>query len=224
MKILLFVLTIFVKLYFLYLVNGGLNGLSNGPIHGNFVQSATSKLECNEENVHNSQSKISQLTKQIEESEEKLKSMDIDLRARDTVISELETRITLSHTSNSFTSTNNSHSNTTETKSPLSIEVEMMRQQLNTLQSTIAKRDEQIEQLNLQIYEPKPSDSSDHEIQNEYTNTKPAFDALQREQDDLLIMLSEQDNKLELYKNKLRELGHNIVSDDEEGLDDTDLL
>ena len=60
-------------------------------------------------------------------------------------------------------------------------------------------------------------------MQNKYANMKTSFDALQNEQDDLLIMLSDQDNKLELYKNKLRELGH-IMSDDEEGPDDTDLI
>jgi len=207
----------------LCLVNGGLNGISNGPLVGNLAQSAPSKHEFNEENDHNSQSKILRLTEQLKESEEKLKRMDIDLRARDTVISELETRITFSQTANSLTNSNNSHSNTTEKNSPLSIEVEMMRQQLNTLQSTIAKRDEQIEQLNMQICEPKTTDSSIHDMQNKYANMKTSFDALQNEQDDLLIMLSDQDNKLELYKNKLRELGH-IMSDDEEGPDDTDLI
>jgi chromosome segregation ATPase len=141
--------------------------------------------------------------------------MEVDLRARDTVIRELESRITSSQTFNSFPISNSSHGNTTENNSPTSIEVEMMQQQLNTLQSTIGKRDEQIEQLNLQIRELKPSNSGDHEIQNKYTNMKTAFDALQNEQDDLLIMLSDQDNKLELYKNKLREMGHNILSDDE---------
>ena len=53
---------------------------------------------------------------------------------------------------------------------------------------------------------------------------KSAFEALQSEQDDLLIMLSDQDNKLELYKSKLREIGNNIVSDDEDGRVDNELL
>ena len=205
------------------LVNGGLNGLSNGPLVGNLVQSATSKHESNEEHVHNSQSKILLITEQLKESEEKLRKMEIDLRARDTVISELETQITISQTSNSFPNPTDSQFNTTETKSSLSIEVEMMQQQLNALQSTIAKRDEQIEQLNSQICEPKPYDPSNNELKHKYTDIKTAFDALQNEQDDLLIMLSDQDNKLELYKNKLRELGHNM-SDDEECPDNSNLL
>ena len=96
-----------------------------------------------------------------------------------------------------------------------------MRQQLNTLQSTVAKRDEHIEQLNSQLLEQK-GNSKDHELTVKHEELKTAFEALQTEQDDLLIMLSDQDNKLENYKNKLRELGHNIASDEEEA-DDHDL-
>merc|ERR1712080_300790 len=66
-------------------VNGGLNGISNGPLVGNLAQSAPSKHECNEEHIHNSQSKILLITEQLKESEEKLRRMEIDLRARDTV-------------------------------------------------------------------------------------------------------------------------------------------
>ena len=108
------------------------------------------------------------------------------------------------------------------TDTSLKIEVETMRQQLNALQSTVAKRDEHIEQLNSQLLEQK-GNSKDHELTVKHEELKTAFEALQTEQDDLLIMLSDQDNKLESYKNKLRELGHNIASDEEEA-DDHDLL
>ena len=98
-----------------------------------------------------------------------------------------------------------------------------MRQQLNTLQSTVAKRDELIEQLNAQISKGTSSNSNDNELSVKHVELKTAYDALQTEQDDLLIMLSDQDNKLERYKNKLRELGHDIASDDED-IDDHGLL
>ena len=144
--------------------------------------------------------------------------MEVDLKARDSVINELEVRIASSQVSNIDNSLN--HSN--EISNSLKIEVETMRQQLNALQSTVAKRDEHIEQLNSQILEQK-GNSKDHELTVKHEELKTAFEALQTEQDDLLIMLSDQDNKLESYKNKLRELGHNIASDEEEA-DDHDLL
>ena len=197
-------------------VNGGLSIVTNGPINGN-IHSEIAKSDVIQEES-SLQSKVLQLSNQLHQSEQLIKKMEVDLKARDTVINELEIRIASSQVSNINDS--NNHSN--EISNSLKIEVETMRQQLNTLQSTVAKRDEHIEQLNSQLLEQK-GNSKDHELTVKHEELKTAFEALQTEQDDLLIMLSDQDNKLENYKNKLRELGHNIASDEEEA-DDHDLL
>ena len=199
-------------------VNGGLNTITNGPLNGNPSQSEISKSANIQDNENALETKVLQLTSQLEQSGQQLKKMDVDLKARDTVIKELESRIA-SHVSDP----NNFHNNTNELNGPLNIEVETMRQQLNTLQSTVAKRDELIEQLNAQISKGTSSNSNDNELSVKHVELKTAYDALQTEQDDLLIMLSDQDNKLERYKNKLRELGHDIASDDED-IDDHGLL
>ena len=209
------------KPIYLILVNGGLAYIPNGPNTNNLTHS---ECEGIKETGASSQSQITKLTIQLRESEEKLKRMEVDLHARGTVIAELETRIASTPIVDSPPITNNLHNNTIESSVPLGIEIEMLQQQLNTLQNTIAKRDERIEQLNLELIEQKQQPSSDHEIQSKFTDIKNAYDALQTEQDDLLIMLSDQDNKVELYKNKLRELGHNILSDDEEIEEDNGLL
>jgi len=198
-------------------VNGGLNNVVNGQGTSN-IPSESDKVINNQDNDNLLQTKVVQLSAQLEKSEQRLKMMDVDLKARDSVISELETRIA----SSQITSSNNSHLDTNGISDPVKIEVETMRQQLNALQFTIAKRDEQIEQLNAQLLDHKTL-VIDHELTAKHEELKTSYDALQTEQDDLLIMLSDQDNKLEKYKHKLRELGHCIASD-EEDIDDNELL
>ena len=198
-------------------VNGGLNNVVNGQGTSN-IPSESDKVINNQDNDNLLQTKVVQLSAQLEKSEQRLKMMDVDLKARDSVISELETRIA----SSQITSSNNSHLDTNGISDPVKIEVATMRQQLNALQFTIAKRDEQIEQLNAQLLDHKTL-VIDHELTAKHEELKTSYDALQTEQDDLLIMLSDQDNKLEKYKHKLRELGHCIASD-EEDIDDNELL
>ena len=88
-------------------MNGGLKGISNGPVN-NLLQSPTTNNECNEENVRSSQSRTLELTNELKESETRLKSMEVDLRARDAVISELESRITSYQMASSLPNSNTS--------------------------------------------------------------------------------------------------------------------
>lgn len=205
-------------------MNGGLITVPNGPASINSLQSSNIKCEDNSVNLNDMQLQISTLAVQLKESIEKEKRMEVDLKARDAVISELEARISANQISESFSISNNNGDIPPEKDSALTIELEVMQQQLNTLHATIAKRDEHIEQLNSQLYTEKNHESIIHDTEAKYNKMKTAFDALQGEQDDLLIMLSDQDNKIELYKNKLRELGHKITSDEEEEEDEKDEL
>ena len=209
-------------------VNGGLIGLSNGPIVNQTAEVSQSNVEYDNEASH---MQMQQLISQLKLTEEKLKTMEVELSARDTVISELEARITSQNPVNSTAATNtNGHQGMSESSGQLSIEVEMMQQQLITLQSTVANRDEEIELLRTQLGSQRqsstPSNVGENEITKKYNEIKVAYDALQSEQDDLLIMLSDQDGKVERYRNKLKELGHKVLSDDEddEGADDNELM
>ena len=62
----------------------------------------------------------------------------------------------------------------------------------------------------------------------ELAKVKEAFSTLQSEQEDLLMMLSDQDSKLKLYKKKLKILGtaeevNNLSPDDEEEAEEDEL-
>ena len=59
--------------------------------------------------------------------------MEVDLKARDAVISELEARISANQISESFSISNNNGDIPPEKDSALTIELEVMQQQLNTL-------------------------------------------------------------------------------------------
>ena len=44
----------------------------------------------------------------------------------------------------------------------------------------------------------------------EHQELKEDMETLKKEQDDLLVLLADQDTKIESYKNKLKELGHQV--------------
>ena len=46
------------------------------------------------------------------------------------------------------------------------------------------------------------------------------LDTLKKEQEDLLVLLADQDTKIDKYKTKLKELGQQVEDDDEDDLDD----
>ncbi|XP_029635799.1 general vesicular transport factor p115 isoform X2 [Octopus sinensis] len=61
-------------------------------------------------------------------------------------------------------------------------------------------------------------------LNNEKANVLADTESLKKEQDDLLVLLSEQDGKIEEYKEKLKELGCVIEDDDDEDDDDLDVV
>ncbi|GFN80981.1 general vesicular transport factor p115 [Plakobranchus ocellatus] len=54
----------------------------------------------------------------------------------------------------------------------------------------------------------------------EYQKLKDEMETIKKEQDDLLVLLADQDAKIDKYKSKLKELGQEIEDDDD---DDDDL-
>lgn len=89
-----------------------------------------------------------------------------------------------------------------------SIEVQNLQTQLDALQTILAKKDNEIEAL-------KNGD-------DELNTLKCDFASLQSEQEDLLMMLSDQDLKIREYKKKLKLLGalENGGESDDEDLSD----
>jgi len=57
-------------------------------------------------------------------------------------------------------------------------------------------------------------------VKAQLENTKKSLEGVQSEQEDLLVMLSEQEEIIKKYRARLRELGENIVSEEEDDDDD----
>ena len=55
-----------------------------------------------------------------------------------------------------------------------------------------------------------------HALQEQLTEMKSSFSALEEEQEDLLVCLADQDIKMKGYKQRLRELGQYVTDDEEE--------
>jgi len=104
-----------------------------------------------------------------------------------------------------------------------------LQTQLEGLHQALAMKDSQIEALKQNHLvngekEVKSELKSELKTENsdEIHELKEAFTALQNEQEDLLMMLSDQDLKLREYKKKLKNLGQ-PVSDEEDLEEDDDL-
>ena len=76
-----------------------------------------------------------------------------------------------------------------------SAELELVQKQLSTLQVSLSGKD-------LELEEAKKS----------YGDLKESFESLKDEQEDLLIMLTDQEEKVEKYKKICKQLGHPVES------------
>ena len=95
------------------------------------------------------------------------------------------------------------------------IELKNMQIQLEALQAALAQRDSQIEALKADHENKEKIHCNGDSDIAESAKLKEAFESLQNEQEDLLMMLSDQDMKLRKYRKILKNLGQ-IVSEDEE--------
>ena len=139
----------------------------------------------------------------------KIDNLEKELKIRDDIIHELEVRWTLNHDESS------------------DIEIKNLQKQLEALQNILAKRESEIEDLkNHQHQRLTTSEAvvngvnktenclnNDEKLNNDL---KSAYETLQGEQEDLLLMLSDQDTKLNEYKKKLKSLGFVLDEDEDE--------
>merc|ERR1712227_809300 len=98
-------------------------------------------------------------------------------------------------------------------------QLQVSQQQLYTLSVSY-------EQLRLSKVSEVDNDNSENgavmELISKLETAEQSIKSINSEQEDLLVMLSEQEETIKKYKTRLRELGENIVSDEDED-DDEDL-
>ena len=185
----------------------------NQPQTQPFMLNGTSSVESNE----------------LKEAKSNVNRLEKELRVRDDIIHELEVRLTLPN-----------HEDTTESSAGLDlnsstgIEVRNLQTQLEALQTALAHKDNEIEALKsmlLTLQNPgsKVNGHSSHETGNNQDNQDAAdlvkklkedYSTLEQEQEDLLMMLSEQDCKIKEYKKRLKSLGQVLSEDDEDDLEE----
>ncbi len=135
----------------------------------------------------------------LKEAKETIDRLEKELKVREDIIHELEVRITLPNSSE-FSA----------------IEIRNMQSQLEALHAALATKDEEIERLKVEAVNLK---SNGHQNGGSSEDLKATLESVQAEQEDLLIMLSDQDGKLKEYRKRLKALGQPVEDDDEDELD-----
>ena len=120
----------------------------------------------------------------------KIDTLEKEIRVRDDIIHELEVRMTL-----------NNNDDSTE------IEIKNLQKQVEALQNALARKENEVEEL---------KQNNNHPVNGEENDVRNAYETLQSEQEDLLMMLSDQDSKLKEYKKRLKALGQPILDDEDE--------
>ncbi|XP_044303331.1 general vesicular transport factor p115 isoform X2 [Varanus komodoensis] len=170
---------------------------------------------------------ISKLHEEIEEWKHKLELLQEQLREKDTLIETLKLLPLAGGTTEQSSQTNKPSG--LEADSELCKEVETLRTQ-NKSQSTDiiklqAEKQELLQKLNdiTALSEEKVSlkqqlDSSNSTVailQNENSKLQQEVAESKKEQDDLLVLLADQDQKIVALKNKLKELGEPVEDEDD---------
>ncbi|KAK3579520.1 hypothetical protein CHS0354_028349 [Potamilus streckersoni] len=103
----------------------------------------------------------------------------------------------------------------------LTANVTRLTEEKNSLQDRIKKSNE--ENLNLLDKIKKLEEDKDR-LAGEKLDLQGELDTVKKEQEDLLVLLADQDNKIDKYKARLRELGQEVEDDDDdEELDNEDV-
>ena len=127
--------------------------------------------------------------------------LEKEIRLRDEIIMELEMRL---QSDPAMAGTNaKSQTESTSLEEQQRIEGAMLHSQIQTLYATVATKDEEIDRLNGLV--------------NEFRSMKGDFEVLRAEQDDLLMMLSDQDSMIDRYKKRLKALGETLIGDGDNG-------
>ena len=137
----------------------------------------------------------------VKEAEESRTKLEKELRLRDEIIMELEMRL---QSESVAVGTNDTVQATQmpDVDKQQKIEGEMLQMQMQALYATVASKDAEIDRLNGLV--------------DEFRSMKGDLEVLRAEQDDLLMMLSDQDSKMDGYKKRLKELGETLGGDDDD--------
>ena len=137
----------------------------------------------------------------VKEAEESRTKLEKELRLRDEIIMELEMRLQSESVAVGTNDTVQATQMPDEDKQQ-KIEGEMLQMQMQALYATVASKDAEIDRLNGLV--------------DEFRSMKGDLEVLRAEQDDLLMMLSDQDSKMDGYKKRLKELGETLGGDDDD--------
>ena len=135
----------------------------------------------------------------LREAEEAKKKLEKELQLSRDIIHELEMR---SGTGVAGTNAISSFSEGRCEEKREKVEGHMLEAQIQALYATVAAKDVEIDRLNVLV--------------EDFRSMKGDFEVLRTEQDDLLMMLSDQDAKIGVYRKRLRALGETF-DDDEDG-------
>jgi hypothetical protein len=141
------------------------------------------------------QAELSEAAEKLQQSEEARKKLERELQIRDDIIHELEMR------SSSTEATTAPATASVPPTAQQQIEVQMLQSQMKALHATLATKEADVDRLQGHL--------------DMFRSMKGEFEGLRSEQDDLLMMLSDQDTKISDYRKRLRALGQTL--EDEEG-------
>uniref|UniRef100_A0A0B6ZP45 General vesicular transport factor p115 n=1 Tax=Arion vulgaris TaxID=1028688 RepID=A0A0B6ZP45_9EUPU len=174
-------------------VNGGDENKENNPDRAAVLQASLSKLQ---EEIANKDSEINSLQTQLFEVRGLLEQQSVESSTKDsnTNSSELESRLKAAET-----------------------QLRALTDERDTWQERLKKSNEETLKLTNTIRNlHDEKDSFGEEIKK----LKEEVETLKKEQDDLLVLLADQDGKIDKYKTHLKSLGQQVDDDDDEDVDD----
>ncbi|XP_076327390.1 general vesicular transport factor p115 isoform X1 [Tachypleus tridentatus] len=172
------------------------------------------QLENLEKNLKEQKDSYEKLKKELEEEKEKKQA---DAEKQEPLINDSELIGTLEHQRQEITElkqTINRLEEEVKTKNEISGEKQGELSKLAEEKRRLQQRLARVNDKNQKLEDEKSR------ILKEKQKIQEELDSTKKEQEDLLILLTEQDNKLTAYKKKLRELGEKVEDDDEDDLNE----
>ncbi|XP_060552490.1 general vesicular transport factor p115-like isoform X2 [Ruditapes philippinarum] len=184
------------------------------------VEARVVAQEMGEEDKENNPSETAVLQQTVNRLNTDLHELRVELSNKDAEINKLNSECSQLQTQlqqvQSISNTSNEDSDAKVVS--LSEDVTKLTDERNTLQDRVKKANE--ENLNLIDKVHKMEDELSKK-DGEKDMIKEELETLKKEQEDLLVLLADQDTKIDKYKQKLKELGQEVEDDDDD--DDFDV-
>lgn len=168
---------------------------------------------------NNSSQEVLQLKQEIEQLKNQCNQQQLEINAKNEEISQKEV---VSLSSEPKEKTSEQDEEAIRKISDLESQLEVCQKEISSLKEELKETQEKLQKLPTSETDSSAPQETNEQLTKECDSLKKQLAIVKKEQEDILILLTEQSDEIAVYKKRLRNLGEKVEDDDDSINDETD--